>query len=220
VRIVKVSGTGQRSALAEWVQAGIEDAWLFSLERGDPDEEPATGEQIEQWLESSGMFEADDVVVLETNETFEGLRTLLKVYILDRPFDSLEGPEMEAGRGADLVLVEWGEPFLGTGDLGLEGELKDRTGASKVLSYRTPEERERAFGKARDTALSLLGGENMTEEIPTEVVEAVKDAAEDGRVSCEQAHQIASRLGVPLETVGRALDLLRIKITRCQLGCF
>ena len=32
--------------------------------------------------------------------------------------------------------------------------------------------------------------------------------------------QVAAELGVPLEVVGRALDLAQIKITRCQLGCF
>jgi hypothetical protein len=193
---------------------------MFSLERGDEKEEPATGDQIEEWLASSGMFEEDALVVLETNELFEGLGTALRIFVLDRPFDELEPHLREAARGSDLVIVEWGEPFEGTPEQGLETELKENTGASKVLSFRSGDERERAYAKARDMAVSRMGGVVMTEDVPTEVVEAVKEAAEEGRISCEDARELAGRLGVPIETVGRALDLERIKITRCGLGCF
>ncbi|MBU4174067.1 MAG: hypothetical protein KKB90_04160 [Actinobacteria bacterium] len=60
----------------------------------------------------------------------------------------------------------------------------------------------------------------MSEEIPENVIEAVKAAAADNRVTCAQAHWIAADLEVPVPLVGRALDLLEIKLSRCQLGCF
>jgi hypothetical protein len=60
----------------------------------------------------------------------------------------------------------------------------------------------------------------MAEEIPQEVIEAVKKATEEGRMSCARAHYIASDLEVPIPMVGEALDLLGVKLVRCQLGCF
>ena len=58
------------------------------------------------------------------------------------------------------------------------------------------------------------------EEVCQEVLKAVEEAAQDGRLTCEKAHQLAATLGAPLIEVGRAADLLGIKIRACQLGCF
>lgn len=58
------------------------------------------------------------------------------------------------------------------------------------------------------------------EEVRQEVLKAVEEAAQEGRLTCERAHQLAAALGVPLIEVGRAADLLGIKIRSCQLGCF
>ncbi|MHB1420214.1 MAG: hypothetical protein ACYCX4_11635 [Bacillota bacterium] len=57
-------------------------------------------------------------------------------------------------------------------------------------------------------------------EIPDKVLQAVKEAAPEGRISCAQAHELARELQVPLLIVGEAADHLNIKITKCQLGCF
>lgn len=46
------------------------------------------------------------------------------------------------------------------------------------------------------------------------------EKAEDGRISCEEAWQVAEELGVPKKDVGRAADDLGIRIRDCQLGCF
>lgn len=220
MRIIKVGGTEERLELAQAIQAGIEGAWMFSLERGDETEAPASGEQIEHWLSESGMFGQDDVVVLETNEPFEGLHTIFQVYVSDKPVDQLDPYLQPATSGIDLMLVHWTAAFDGTDELGLEGAMKERTGASKVLVFRTDEERERAFGKARDMAAAQSGGGAMAEEFPPRLTEAVRQSAEDGRISCERAHELARELDVSLETVGRALDLEKIKIKKCQLGCF
>lgn len=154
-------------------------------------------------------------VEVEHAEGWQAEEALLSVLLLDRP---LRG--RPRGPGPDVVLVERGGELADLDELGLEAWLKSATGAKKVLVYRTDAERERAFVKVRDMALSRVSGGRMPEDIPKEVVEAVKAAAADGRMSCARARELAGELGVPVPLVGRALDLLRIKITSCELGCF
>ncbi|MBN1288365.1 MAG: hypothetical protein JXA49_01845 [Actinobacteria bacterium] len=60
----------------------------------------------------------------------------------------------------------------------------------------------------------------MPDDIPKEVLEAVKKKARDNKMGCAAAHKLAGDLGVPIPVVGRALDVLGIKIEKCQLGCF
>lgn len=144
----------------------------------------------------------------------------LTVLFTDVPLDRLEPEEWTAGNMADIVLVERGDDFAGESELGLERVFKDATGAGKVLIFSDEEARERAFRKVMDLALSRTGGSDMPEDIPEKVVDAVKREAVDNRIECERAQELAGELGVPIPVVGRALDLLGIKITRCQLGCF
>ena len=49
---------------------------------------------------------------------------------------------------------------------------------------------------------------------------AVTPKAEDGGVTCAAAHAIAGDLKVPPEDVGATLDLMELKIQKCQLGLF
>ncbi|MDT3699277.1 MAG: hypothetical protein RO469_07590 [Thermincola sp.] len=58
------------------------------------------------------------------------------------------------------------------------------------------------------------------DKIPANLLEAVKNAATDGKLSCVAAHSLAEKLGVELIMVGKAADELKIKIKDCQLGCF
>ena len=58
------------------------------------------------------------------------------------------------------------------------------------------------------------------DKIPDKVLEAVKEAAPEGRLSCADAHDLAKRLNVELLMVGKAADELKIKLKNCQLGCF
>ncbi|MHB8895900.1 MAG: hypothetical protein ACYC99_12105 [Candidatus Geothermincolia bacterium] len=219
MKIIKVSGTGVRRELAEYVQAGLEDSWLLALERGEEDEEPATGKQIEEWLGESGL--ADDApVVLETNESFSGLGTSITVFVTDAPLGALEPEVRAAGDGAELVVVEAGQAFATDGDKGLEAAVKEATGARKVLIYFDEEGRDRAFAKALDMTRASLGEDKMPDDIPQNLIDAVKSASVEGRMTCEAAHDLARELDLPLATVGRALDLLHVKITRCELGCF
>lgn len=49
---------------------------------------------------------------------------------------------------------------------------------------------------------------------------AVREKALKGEVFCAEAERIGAALGVTLEEVGRTLDLLELRIGRCQLGLF
>jgi len=60
----------------------------------------------------------------------------------------------------------------------------------------------------------------MAEDVPQKVIDAVKKEAVDNKMECERAQALAGELGVPIIVVGRALNLLNIKIMQCQLGCF
>ena len=53
-----------------------------------------------------------------------------------------------------------------------------------------------------------------------QMVIAVQRMVKDGRLSCEQAHDLGKELGVPLRDIGAVCNELKVKITACQLGCF
>lgn len=57
-------------------------------------------------------------------------------------------------------------------------------------------------------------------EIKAEVLEAVKKAAPNGRITCTAARSLAKELKVELREIGEACDALKIKIKACELGCF
>lgn len=50
--------------------------------------------------------------------------------------------------------------------------------------------------------------------------EVIMHTAKNGTISCKEALEIASRLGVKPAAVGKKLNELKIKIKGCQLGCF
>ena len=49
---------------------------------------------------------------------------------------------------------------------------------------------------------------------------AIENNLNNGRLSCVAAWSIADALGVPRQEVGRACEILGIKIKQCQLGAF
>ena len=57
----------------------------------------------------------------------------------------------------------------------------------------------------------------MTRE---QIIEALKAASINSRLSCEKAHQIASDLNISLKEIGALCNEQNIKITACRLGCF
>ena len=58
------------------------------------------------------------------------------------------------------------------------------------------------------------------DKIPEKVLQAVKEAAPEARLSCADAHALAEKLGVEPAVIGQAADELKIKIKNCRLGCF
>ena len=62
--------------------------------------------------------------------------------------------------------------------------------------------------------------EGVVEDLREKIRVAVRDAAVGGRLSCEKAHELGTRLNIPLQEIGRVCNELNIKIKDCQLGCF
>ena len=52
------------------------------------------------------------------------------------------------------------------------------------------------------------------------LAEAIREGAEKGQISCARVFTIASEAGVSPSEAGKAVDLLEIKLTKCQLGLF
>jgi hypothetical protein len=48
----------------------------------------------------------------------------------------------------------------------------------------------------------------------------IKEKISENRISCAEAHSIAVELNVDPAEVGTAIDLLEVRISRCQLGLF
>ena len=52
------------------------------------------------------------------------------------------------------------------------------------------------------------------------LLDRVRSAAVEGRLPCAAAHHLAEELGVTVPDVGWAADEEKLRITKCQLGCF
>jgi len=55
--------------------------------------------------------------------------------------------------------------------------------------------------------------------VPDEVMTAVNKRA-GGTITCAQCFEIAERAGVTRRVVGEAANRAKVRIVRCQLGCF
>lgn len=60
----------------------------------------------------------------------------------------------------------------------------------------------------------------MVQKVEEKILDAVREAAKDGRLSCTMARKLAEELNVPPARVGEACNQLKIKIQACELGCF
>jgi hypothetical protein len=52
------------------------------------------------------------------------------------------------------------------------------------------------------------------------IATAVRSRAKEGELACSDAERISEEQGAAMAEVGRTLDLLEIRINRCQLGLF
>lgn len=203
--LIKIAGTGLRGELSRYLSDGIAN----------------TGMAVDRADGSAGPDSRDDkIVILELAKARPDIIADFSIFITNRPLEKL-GPETgSACSDAEVVLIEWGDEFGGESEIGIERKIKAATGARKVLIYHDEESKKQNFQKMLDITFSKIGGNIMSDEIPEEVIAAVKEAAEDNKIACGTAQKIAHDLGVPIPLVGRALDLLNIKISKCQLGCF
>ena len=46
------------------------------------------------------------------------------------------------------------------------------------------------------------------------------ERSNSGKITCAEARKIAEELGIPYIEVGRVANELKIKIRKCELGCF
>lgn len=56
--------------------------------------------------------------------------------------------------------------------------------------------------------------------IPETLQKKLTDTAKENRLSCHKAHQVAEESGFSPSEIGRAADLLELRLTGCQLGLF
>lgn len=52
------------------------------------------------------------------------------------------------------------------------------------------------------------------------LVEAIRSKVADGELTCGHASRISGSMKIDMKTVGVALDLMEIRIAKCQLGLF
>ena len=57
-------------------------------------------------------------------------------------------------------------------------------------------------------------------ETDPRIISALKERASDGGVPCAVAFKIASELGVTPGLVGKTVDLLELRLKKCQMGLF
>lgn len=48
----------------------------------------------------------------------------------------------------------------------------------------------------------------------------IEEAAVDGKLPCAKAFKLAEEHGISLKDIGEAANRVKVKISRCQLGCF
>jgi len=57
-------------------------------------------------------------------------------------------------------------------------------------------------------------------ELAERIEGKARKKAVEGKIKCAEAFALAKEEGVSIMNIGQALNLLNIKISSCQLGCF
>ena len=63
-------------------------------------------------------------------------------------------------------------------------------------------------------------GKRPGTELNETIAAKIKEKITEKRISCAEAHSIAAELSVAPADVGAAIDLLEVRIVKCQLGLF
>jgi hypothetical protein len=56
--------------------------------------------------------------------------------------------------------------------------------------------------------------------VDEKIAAAVKDECVDGKITCSAVHKTANKLSISPAEVGVAIDLLEMRIVKCQMGLF
>lgn len=63
-------------------------------------------------------------------------------------------------------------------------------------------------------------GKRQGSELNERIAANIRDRIRDNGITCAEAHDIAMKLKVDPAEVGAAIDLLEVRINKCQLGLF
>jgi len=63
-------------------------------------------------------------------------------------------------------------------------------------------------------------GKRHGAELDETIATKIKEKTSEKRISCAEAHSIATELNITPGEVGTAIDLLEVRIIKCQLGLF
>lgn len=66
----------------------------------------------------------------------------------------------------------------------------------------------------------MSGEKEFAEKPGAEILEAVRRATPEGKITCTAARKLAAEYKVHPRVIGRACDELKVKIHSCELGCF
>ncbi len=66
----------------------------------------------------------------------------------------------------------------------------------------------------------MFAAAEREEWMSAELEQELTALAVNGRVACAQAQQFASQHGIALMNMRKFLDVLHLKVSTCQLGCF
>ncbi len=58
------------------------------------------------------------------------------------------------------------------------------------------------------------------EQVTPEMVEAIKEKASEGKVTCPVLRRFAEDRSIPYKVAGAAADAAGVRVKNCDLGCF
>jgi actin-like ATPase involved in cell morphogenesis len=61
---------------------------------------------------------------------------------------------------------------------------------------------------------------HLNKEVDEELKKEILEQVRNNSISCRKAEEIAAEMGFSMEETGRTIDVLNVKITKCQLGLF
>ena len=67
---------------------------------------------------------------------------------------------------------------------------------------------------------NMFDAKEREEWVTPEIEEGLKQVAKGGEITCSQATEFARNQKIPLKNMKYLMDLFKIKLSSCQLGCF